>query len=213
MEGLAASLAHKDVLNLDRETRKKLVNYIWRVHAFHERSNLAKAIFENPQLQELVSGILGKPSIPKYSINFLHGTEQPLHEDMAVFYINPVNYLVGVWIALEDISKDSGPLIVCPGSHKNTTVKSFFPNYPEQNLKNSEPEKMPLYNEYVKSRAEQFPKKEFIAQKGDVLLWHGMLIHGGAKINNPALTRKSMVIHFVGQDCDWIANAKGPFNW
>lgn len=52
-----------------------------------------------------------------------------------------------------------------------------------------------------------------MARKGDILLWHGMLIHGGTKINNPALTRKSMVIHFVGEDCDYSANAKGPFNW
>ncbi|MGV2388740.1 MAG UNVERIFIED_CONTAM: hypothetical protein LVR29_11995 [Microcystis novacekii LVE1205-3] len=29
------------------------------------------------------------------SINFLHGTEQGLHEDMAVFHVHPANHLVG----------------------------------------------------------------------------------------------------------------------
>ncbi len=47
---------------------------------------------------------------------------------MAVFYVHPANHLVGVWIALEDISADAGPLIFYPKSHKNIKVTDFFPD-------------------------------------------------------------------------------------
>jgi ectoine hydroxylase-related dioxygenase (phytanoyl-CoA dioxygenase family) len=40
-----------------------------------------------------------------------------------------------------------------------------------------------------------------MAKKGDVLLWHAMLIHGGAPINDLAVTRWSMACHYFSQDC------------
>jgi ectoine hydroxylase-related dioxygenase (phytanoyl-CoA dioxygenase family) len=36
----------------------------------------------------------------------------------------------------------------------------------------------------------------FHAKKGDVLIWHANLLHGGSVIKNAALTRKSMVGHY-----------------
>ena len=37
-------------------------------------------------------------------------------------------------------------------------------------------------------------------QKGDVLVWHANLIHGGEPQTNPESTRKSMVFHYYAQD-------------
>ncbi|MCZ8225302.1 MAG: phytanoyl-CoA dioxygenase family protein, partial [Microcystis sp. LE19-84.1B] len=150
---------------------------------------------------------------PRYSINFLHGTEQGLHEDMAVFYVHPANHLVGVWIALEDISADAGPLIFYPKSHKNIKVTDFFPDYPAVNLKNITAAQIPQYQDYVNQRAQNYDCQSFTAKKGEILLWHGMLIHGGGKINNNLLTRKSMVIHFIVEGGDYNDRALGPFNW
>lgn len=46
----------------------------------------------------------------------------------------------------------------------------------------------------------QFTQQTFLAKKGDVLIWHANLVHGGAPIINEALTRKSMVIHYYADD-------------
>lgn len=43
-------------------------------------------------------------------------------------------------------------------------------------------------------------KQIFKAEKGDLLIWHANLIHGGEKINKQGVTRKSMVIHYFAQD-------------
>ena len=43
-------------------------------------------------------------------------------------------------------------------------------------------------------------KEVFIAKKGDILVWHANLIHGGLPVISPAPTRKSMVIHYYAKD-------------
>ena len=59
-----------------------------------------------------------KRPIPFSTINFIRGTEQPLHSDYIHFATTPDFYLVGVWMALEDINKNAGPLAVVEKSHK-----------------------------------------------------------------------------------------------
>jgi ectoine hydroxylase-related dioxygenase (phytanoyl-CoA dioxygenase family) len=38
--------------------------------------------------------------------------------------------------------------------------------------------------------------KAFTAERGDVFIWHGGLLHGGAQVENERSTRKSFVVHF-----------------
>jgi phytanoyl-CoA hydroxylase len=40
------------------------------------------------------------------------------------------------------------------------------------------------------------PLAKFSAKKGDVLLWHAELPHGGGEINKPGRTRRSLVTHY-----------------
>jgi ectoine hydroxylase-related dioxygenase (phytanoyl-CoA dioxygenase family) len=53
----------------------------------------------------------------------------------------------------------------------------------------------------------------FLAKKGDVFLWHGMTLHGGSEIENPQLTRKSFVIHYMPRGMNVFGRIVGPFNW
>ena len=46
----------------------------------------------------------------------------------------------------------------------------------------------------------QFEKEVFLPKKGDVIIWHANLIHGGAPVTDPSLTRKSMVVHYYAKD-------------
>jgi ectoine hydroxylase-related dioxygenase (phytanoyl-CoA dioxygenase family) len=48
--------------------------------------------------------------------------------------------------------------------------------------------------------AEKLEKKTFLAKKGDVFIWHANLLHGGNPMNQPELTRKSMVFHYYTKD-------------
>jgi phytanoyl-CoA hydroxylase len=35
----------------------------------------------------------------------------------------------------------------------------------------------------------------FLPKRGDLLIWHGALIHGGTPMQNPGLTRRSFICH------------------
>lgn len=41
-------------------------------------------------------------------------------------------------------------------------------------------------------------KEQFIAKKGDVLIWHARLMHRGTVPNNPDLWREAVILHYSG---------------
>lgn len=46
------------------------------------------------------------------------GTQQHFHSDAVHFQSDPPEFMCGVWIALEDIHPDAGPLSITPCSHR-----------------------------------------------------------------------------------------------
>ena len=205
------NLSHAEVLALEPAKRFEIRDQSnWRIHGFYLFSPVTKSIFNHPELARIASLILGHPAEPKFTINFTHGSEQDLHQDTAVFHVAPRNYLVGAWLACEDISPDSGPLVYCPGSHREPLYPKFD-NYPQTNLRTApRPQE---YSEYIRERSERYERKLYFARKGDIFLWHGMLIHGGSEVRNPQLTRRSYVCHYIPPGMDVSAQVKGPFNW
>ncbi len=142
----------------------------------------------------------------------MSGSQQRLHQDMAVFHIYPHDYLVGAWIACEDIAADSGPLVLRAGSHRAGMFPGFA-DYPQTNLRTADAALDAAYQAWVDATATRYPSHEFLARKGDVLLWHGLLFHGGAPVRRRGTTRKSMVLHYTVRGADRGREVRGPFNW
>ena len=164
-------------------------------------SELLNAVGNNKNLHELLSVLLGGSSILFQSINFIKGSEQDTHSDSIHMTTYPLGGLLGVWIALEDVGVDNGPLHYYPGSHK-------LPYYLNRDY-NNEGSRFLIgnksYSEYEKMIAEKIKdlglKKEiFKANKGDLLIWHANLFHGGEVHKNPDATRKSMVFHYFKEN-------------
>jgi hypothetical protein len=68
------------------------------------------------------------------------------------------------------------------------------------------PLKSPDYRMYVDSLRARcveraLEQRLFRPRRGDVLLWHADLAHGGSPIVTPGLTRKSLVTHYCPADC------------
>jgi phytanoyl-CoA hydroxylase len=213
LDGEPRNMTHRDVLALDAERRRRLrAASDWRIHGFHYVNAAARRIYAGRKLADVASRLFRRRARPIAAINFMSGSEQDLHQDMAVFHIWPRNYLIGAWIACEDIAAGSGPLVVYAGSHR----APFFPgftDYPQTNLRTADPATYRGYQEYVDGLADRFERHEFTARKGQVLFWHGMLIHGGAPIAKRGTSRKSMVLHYSVRGADRGREVDGPFNW
>lgn len=181
----------------------------WRIHGLINASERADSVRRHPELRRLASMILGVETTASYSINFQYGSRQALHEDSAVFHLGVPNLIVGAWIACEDIAEGSGPLLYCPGSHRRPMFGEFV-DYPEHNLRTATDEQAAHYNRHVIDQAEGFEHHRFLARKGDVLFWHGMLIHGGSPVTEPSSTRRSFVLHFVPAGADRATTVTRP---
>lgn len=155
----------------------------------------------HPDILQLLSFILGKEVVPFQSLNFIKGSGQRTHSDSIHMTTYPLGYLIAIWIALEDIQPDAGPLFYYPGSHQlpyllnddfgniSTAWKLGNKNYQD-------------YEDVIEGLVEQekMEKQLFLPKKGDMLVWHANLLHGGDPIRDPQLTRKSIVIHYYAKD-------------
>ena len=133
-----------------------------------------------------------KKPLPFSTINFIASTEQPLHSDYWHFGSIPERYLCGVWIAMEDIHEDSGPLQVVPNSFNlpNVNQEKLGLNIPK-NLKILK-DNYSIYEDFIRNQIKELKLKPepIIIKKGQCLVWSANLLHGAFKRKNKKLTRK-----------------------
>ena len=207
-------ISHRDFLERYpvQNRIRMLAESPWRIHGLHRWHRSVRRVFRNRELLRLASLVFQHRAIARSSITFARGSGQGLHQDMAVFHVYPRGFLLGCWIACEDIAADSGPLVYCPGSHRSEWFPEFD-NYPQTNLRTATPEATRRYYDWVARLSERFDRKQFLARKGDVLFWHSMLFHGGDAIQRADSTRRSLVIHYEVPGANRAWAVSGPFNW
>jgi ectoine hydroxylase-related dioxygenase (phytanoyl-CoA dioxygenase family) len=128
-------------------------------------------------------------------------SERDWHRDFVWDHRHGADNYIGVWVALEDISPDSGPFEAIPGSH---LWELDYSRLGTDEL-STEPAKGSSYmqEEIDKRNAKPF---KFLAKRGDILLWHGHIIHRGSMPTNQNATRKTLIGHYC-------ANAHGDPSW
>ena len=178
-------------------------NYTGRkIFNLHESSALAAAeFFRAPELLRLLSFLLGKPVIPFQSLGFTLGSEQRVHSDSIHMTTSPPGYMAATWIALEDCTPENGPLIYYPGSHRLPYLTTADYDSGNTALTIGEHSNR-RYEDRVEEllREKGLTPKPFLARRGDVLIWHANLLHGGSAITRAGATRRSMVCHYFAKD-------------
>ena len=147
------------------------------------------------RMGHLMSVLLGAKAKPFQTIVGHKSSQQLAHSDSIHMTTYPAGYLAANWVAYEDIDPKSGPLVYYPGSHKLPYVLS-------EDVGMTDPAAYGTHYEPAIQReiAEHGLTPEyFIAKKGDVLLWHANLLHGGSPIENAKLSRKALVCHFFAE--------------
>lgn len=177
------------------------VEGIGRVQDAWYRSAAVRRLATSAKLHRLLSLAWGRRSFAFQTINFKHGTEQPLHSDSIHFSSVPPRFMCGVWIALEDVTADSGPLSYFPGSHRLPILTMRGAGVNEAIAHPDE-----YYLTYLPRLAEQvdaggFPEKRLVIPKGWALVWAANLAHGGSEVASPQATRRSLVVHCYFEDC------------
>jgi ectoine hydroxylase len=168
-----------------------------RIMNGYKHSNSIKETIENPELLKILGFILNREVIPFQTISFMKGSQQRTHSDSIHMTTEPLGYLLAIWVALEDITMECGPLHYYPGSHQLPYVMSE--DFENDNTFFSVGENYyASYENKIASLVTQhgLKKEIFLAKKGDLFIWHANLLHGGEKRIAPESTRKSLVAHY-----------------
>lgn len=150
----------------------------------------------------LQDALFAAPTSIYTSLYFERGSAQPIHRDTPYFTTRPEYTYFGTWFALEDTDQTNGCLEVIPGGHlvKEFDRKAFAKSVTgdaEVGSINSV-----LFDKYQDDMnnacLQEGLKSVFVPmQKGDVLIWHPQLPHGGGQIADRTRTRNSIVMHTV----------------
>jgi hypothetical protein len=166
-----------------------------------------KAIAANSEVIDLLSRLYGRKAFPFQTLNFAAGTQQHMHTDIVHFSSMPQRFMCGVWLAMEDITADAGPLCYVPGSHKWPILDNALiaRRGSGEQLVSAQ---LPYHDAWNAMVAEHpRPTEHFFARKGQALIWCANLLHGGSVQTNPKSSRWSQVTHFYFDDCIYYTPA------
>lgn len=160
-----------------------------------------RALVCDPLLAEQLERLLGEPAGVHLNLTGWRSTERDWHQDS---YLNPAHVgdrYAAVWIALDDVHPDSGPFQYVPGSHRwpqvtreliGRHVDLAHPQWP----KHSEDVLSPLFEAEIERRDAEVVT--YLPKRGDVLIWHGRLLHRGSRPLDPGRERRALIAHYSG---------------
>ena len=154
-------------------------------------------LFRAPALMEFLTVIFDADPLLFQSLSFDQGSQQDLHQDTAYVVVDSPLELAACSIALEDIKPGSGELVYLPGSHRYPDY-DFGRGCKHWSGDSDDQEVHDDWSRWIHEEAARrgIEQQSFLAKKGDILVWHADLAHGGAPVADPSLTRQSLVGHF-----------------
>ncbi len=166
-----------------------------------------RAIAANQAVIDLLSKLYGRNAFPFQTLNFPVGTQQDAHSDSVHFSSLPERFMCGVWLAMEDIGPDSGPLFYCPGSHKWPIMTNALIGRRGygSDLASAQDPYGPAWQALRDVHGAQ--EEVFLARKGQALIWCANLLHGGSRQHDLTLTRWSQVTHYYFDGCIYYTPA------
>lgn len=152
----------------------------------------------------LLELLIGEPCGVHLNLTGWRSTTRNWHQDG---YLNPdtnADHYAAVWFALGDIHPNAGPFEYVPGSHREFGVirqdlmlAALGTDVTNQHWpRDSEAILTPLFEQAIGERGLEV--RQFVAQRGDVLIWHPRLLHRGSVPNDPTLERRALIAHYSG---------------
>lgn len=158
-----------------------------------------RSIAINQTVLDQLSKLYGRQAWPFQTLNFPVGTEQHFHTDSIHFSSVPERFMCGVWLALEDIGPEQGPLEYYSGSHRWPIYTNEHVGFVPRDGVNDQSTYHAVWQRLVERTGVR--REQFHARKGQALIWASNLLHGGMPHLDKSKTRWSQVTHYYFEDC------------
>ena len=176
----------------------------------HFFSRAIRELIFSATVTEFLGLIFENKTLVSQTLGFLRGSAQGGHQDTAyVPYTSALGFAAS-WIALEDVTPGGGELFYYRGSHRlpdffyDGKFKSIFEGGRFNGANEAGPfsrthyaEQINFHQRSLETNAARFglERQVLMAKRGDALIWHADLVHGGQPISRKN-TRKSVVTHY-----------------
>ena len=148
----------------------------------------------HPRLHKPLTDCFGGEPEGIQTMHFYEGSEHPLHQDQ--YYLPDC---MSAWMAMVRVDENNGPLIVQPGSNRGRLITK---NDVPMTLLPDETYELQQHNRYFPAVKQVFHENgtdavQVMVNAGDVILFDGTLIHGGAQILKPGTRRHALACHYI----------------
>lgn len=169
-------------------------------HLEREDGRIARRLMTDPRILGVVESLVG-PAYGAQSMFYFKPPSargQALHQDNLFLQSHPETCLAA-WIAIDDCDGENGGLIVVPGSHRVPIQCADVEADPDVSFTNR--------TIGVPADAERVQTE---MRAGDVLFFHGSLVHGSGPNLSANRFRRSLIFHYVPQSSVEVARFYQP---
>jgi phytanoyl-CoA hydroxylase len=164
-----------------------------------EIGRLSRKWMLDPRIVSRVTEIMGPVFAAQSMFYFKPPTArgQALHQDNLFLQAHPET-CIAVWIAIDDCDGENGGLKMVPGSHRYELVC---------------PEEADAGESFTKDEIklpDGMVAEQSVMKAGDVLLFHGSMVHGSGPNRSADRFRRSLIFHYVPQSSTEIAPFYNP---
>ena len=153
----------------------------------HRVDPLSLYVLRHPKIVDQLETLLGEPAVGLQTMIYWKPPQalgQALHQDD--FYLQTQPYsCIAAWVALEKTDAENGALMICPGSHLEPILE----------MKATDPT-LSFTHTAVRPNP-QYSTKMIEMEKGDILFFHGRLIHGSLPNRSVNRFRKTFICHYI----------------
>ncbi|MFI6830374.1 phytanoyl-CoA dioxygenase family protein [Kribbella sp. NPDC050241] len=164
-----------------------------------EAGKISLELMLDSRILDVVTTLIG-PALGAQSMFYFKppgARGQAMHQDNTFLRADPETCLAA-WIAIDDVDADNGGLAVVPGSHKTELVC---------------PEPADLAESFTNAEVpipEGLRKVQTKMRAGDVLFFHGSVVHGSRPNSSADRFRRALIFHYIPEESREIAAFYNP---
>jgi hypothetical protein len=162
-----------------------------RTHNQHLYDLVAMELLLHPRLREPLRDCMNDEPDGVQTMYFWKGSQQRRHQDQ--YYLPGC---MAAWVAFQDVSPENGTIFVQPGSHRGRLLR-------QEDFVSKDDVPAPLFGQHYDDAVDALfernglPELPVIAKKGDVVFFHGVLIHRGGPITDSGAFRHVIANHYI----------------
>lgn len=159
-----------------------------------------REVMLHKELVSFLSKCMDDAPVAMQSLVYDTSSQQEEHADYPYVKSTKLGVLIAAWVAFESADEENGALFYYPGSHRlpkyDWGESELSVNLNRDDIRAKTDGFTKFLQEQV--RENSIERKVFNAERGDVLLWHAGLIHGGLR-HKGNWSRRSAVFHYTAQ--------------